>query len=222
MSPSSAPFKALHTGIAAVLRRAVPAAACLLALTACGSGGGTHSDPGVASLPSPSGKTGSASGTTGSQDSGAAQDAAASGRPQERLDDTDLRRAQLVHAWDQCLVAHGAHWETKRAAIAGIKPGTLYDGVADPIPEAAGKACMNKLPLSPPEEDPDLNPHYVEDMKADIACLRAHGYKVHLTKDTSDNPKGLSWTYDGDSGAEVTESAEHTCLLQAFAGKKGK
>ncbi|MFD8720207.1 hypothetical protein ACFV2H_19880 [Streptomyces sp. NPDC059629] len=215
MASSSARTHTLHARTSALLRRAVPAATCLLALTACGAGGAAHSTAGVASLPSSPGKT-------GSQASSAPAETSASGRPQQRMDDTEERRAQLIYAWNSCLVDHGAHWNDARAAAAGIAPGGKSAVVADPVPEAAKKACMNKLPVGPPEENPNLNPHYADDMKADVACLRAHGYQVHLTKDTSDDPKGLGWTYDdGATGPAANATVEHTCEMQAFAGKKG-
>jgi hypothetical protein len=211
------------------LRRAAPAALCLLALTALTAcGGGGKASPDVASLPS-AGATGSAttggrsagsggaSGGTGATPTGTA--AGHSGRPQERLDDTPAEREALIHAWDECLAAHGAHWTTTRSGVAGSPK-----QIADPVPPAAGAACEDKLPLLPPELDPSLNPHYRDDTLAEIACLRAHGVMVHLTADTSVDPDGLGWTFDS-SMTRVPDNEgqiEDQCQLSAFGDGKGK
>ncbi|SEG94569.1 hypothetical protein SAMN05216223_13072 [Actinacidiphila yanglinensis] len=203
-------------------------AACLLALTACGGGGGA-SHPGVASLPSTASSSATA-GTTGgggTPESGTPVSGAVvppssgstAGRPQERLDDTPAEREALIHAWDQCLVDHGAKWTTTRPGIAG-SPKT----VADPIPKTAAAACENKLPLEPPELNPALNAHYRDDTLAEIKCLRKHGVMVHLVADTSVDPGGLSWTFD-DGSPEIPANEgqlEDQCEQQAFGGGKGK
>lgn len=210
------------------------AAACLLALTACGGGGGA-SHPGVASLPSTASSAAGSSGSSGSSGSGSGSastsapgsggpdtptgDGSATARPQERLDDTPAEREALIHAWDQCLVDHGAHWTTTRPGVAGAPK-----SVADPIPAAAHAACENKLPLEPPELNPALNPHYRDDTLAEIACMRAHGVMVHLTQDTSVDPDGLAWTYDSSSTKVPANEGqiEDQCQQQAFGGGKGK
>ncbi|WP_329134748.1 hypothetical protein OG552_19780 [Streptomyces sp. NBC_01476] len=202
-----------------------PAALCLLTLTACG-GGGAKATPGVASLPTTKAPSaGRAAGTptptttstTTASTSGAGGDSTA--RPQERLDDTPEEREALIHAWDQCLVDHGAKWTTSRAGVAGAPK-----QVADPVPPAASAACEDKLPQLPPELNPDLNPHYRDDTLAEIKCLRDHGVMVHLVADTSVDPHGLGWTFDSstvkvpDNESEI----EDQCQLAAFGGGKGK
>ncbi|WP_055587621.1 hypothetical protein [Peterkaempfera griseoplana] len=218
---------------ARALHLAAPAVLCMLALplvSGCGKSE-TRATPSVASLPTSqttSQTTSDAAGTSGtpsdpaktpsSPDAGPA-DGDTSRRPQERLDDTPEERAALIHAWDQCLVDHGAHWTTTRPGVAGA-PAT----VADPIPPAASSACKNKLPLMPPELDPALNPHYRDDMLANIKCLRAHGVMVHLTSDTSVNANGLSWTYDSsDTPLPPNQGQiEDKCQMEAFGGGKGQ
>jgi hypothetical protein len=202
---------------------------CLLALTGCGGGGGKAA-PGVASLPSAAATTApgapGSSAASGSSDAateaptskgGTATDSAA--RPQERLDDTPAEREALIHAWDECLVAHGATWTTTRPGIAGAPK-----AVADPVPKQAKAACEDKLPEEPPELNPALNPHYRDDMLAEIACMRAHGIMVHLVSDTSVDPQGLSWTYDSSNTKIPANDGqiEDQCQLEAFGGGKGK
>lgn len=211
-------------------RRGAPAALCLLALTAlsgCGGGGGGGAAPDVASLPSSSAPvasspTGSGSGSAAGSGAGATPTGTAagrSGRPQERLDDTPAEREALIHAWDECLAAHGARWTTGRAGVAGAPK-----QIADPVPVAASAACEDKLPLGPPELDPNLNPRYRDDMLAEISCLRAHGVMVHLTADTSVDPNGLGWTYDSGTTKVPDDEGriEDQCQQAAFGSGKGK
>jgi hypothetical protein len=145
-----------------------------------------------------------------------------------RLDDTQDRRDALIAAWDACLVKNGARYapdngrRSAAGAAAGQEPtGKAYRQVQEPIPQPAKAACMNKLPLLPVEFDPSLNPHYRDNAVANVKCLRQHGIKVHLTKDTSENPNGLGWTYDDNAGPlpENSGTIEHDCELAAYGGK---
>jgi hypothetical protein len=216
-----------------VLRPAASAALCLLALTglsaltACDAGG-AKATPGVASLPaspvsgasSSAGEPG-ASGASGGGKAPASPSASDAGtaQPQERLDDTPEERQALIHAWDQCLVDHGARWTTTQAGVAG-----RGKQVAEPIPAPAHAACENKLPQEPPELNPSLNPHYRDDTLAEVACLRHHGVMVHLVADTSVDPHGLSWTFDSSTTKVPANESEleDQCQLAAFGGGKGK
>lgn len=219
------------------VRGAAAAALCLFALAAalsgCGGGGGGKESPGVASLPGAGTASASASaagdpsaanvpaGTPTTDATGSATGSATgdSARPQERLDDTPAEREALIHAWDVCLVAHGAHWTTTRSGVAGAPK-----QVADPVPPAAHAACEDKLPLTPPELDPNLNPRYRDDMLAEVACLRSHGVMVHLTQDTSVDPNGLGWTFDSSTTKVPDDEGqiENACQLAAFGNGKGK
>jgi len=151
------------------------------------------------------------------------------GRPQMRLDDTQDRRDAMIAAWDACLVKNGARYAPdngRAAAGAAAAPGQDGTGkvlrqVQDPIPQAAKTACMNKLPQLPVEFDPNLNPHYRDNAVTNVKCLREHGIKVHLTKDTSVDPNGLGWTYDDNAPPMPDNSGqiEHDCELAAYGGK---
>lgn len=188
------------------LVRALIALAALFALAGCGSGSGT-TEPQVASLP-----TTPAAATGGSTAAGSTTVAA--GRPQERLDDSPQRHDSLIQAWDDCLLAHGA--VKSGAGPAGSR------GEINTIPPAARAACMSKEPLGPPELDPAQNPNYRADWQADVACMRAHGVRVHLTSDPSAGPGGLTWTFDDDETTLPDDESqiEQTCQLSAFSGKK--
>jgi hypothetical protein len=150
------------------------------------------------------------------------------GRPQMRLDDSPEQRDALIRAWDACLVKNGARYTPDRgrgaAAGAAAGPGqtaVVVRTVAEPIPKAAKAACTDKLPLGPPEQDPNLNPHYRDDSLANVKCLRQNGIKVHLVNDTSVDPNGLSWTYDDSAGTLPAneDKIEHDCELAAFGGR---
>jgi hypothetical protein len=185
---------------------------CVFALSACGGGGGGGGDtkPEVASLPSSKAPSGPASGAAEPSSS------ATKGRPQERIDDTPAEDAALIQAWDDCLLDHGA----PVSKGAGVKGAPKTPG--EPIPEAARKACEDKLPLLPPEEDPAQNPHYRDDSVADVKCLRDHGVKVHLTSDTSVFANGLSWAFDSGQGSGPADMSkiEDQCMIQSFGGNK--
>jgi hypothetical protein len=198
-----------------------------LVLAGCSSGPGA-TEPQVATLPSTPASTSTSSGSgTGSQASTSGPSATSSARPQMRLDDTEERRNELIQAYFACLVKHGARYSTKEhpgdsATAVGTGPGAPT--VADPIPASATAACRNEVPLEPPELEPDQNPHYRDDSIANVKCLRAHGYKVHLTHDSSPGtgPNTLTWTYDEDAG-ELPDNAtqiENTCQLTAFGHSK--
>jgi hypothetical protein len=195
----------------------ITAGFAVLVLAGCSGGSGSPEGQ-VASLPPTSAAPGSSTPTKQVQTT--------SGRPQMRLDDTPERRDALIAAWADCLVKHGARYSTAAdAAVAAPAVGRGANGTQrtlhQPIPKAASAACQNKLPLGPPEQDPQLNPHYRDDWLANVKCLRDHGVKVHLTKDTSVDADGLTWTYDDDTGdlpANQTQ-IENDCTLKSFGGK---
>ncbi|MEV7077924.1 hypothetical protein AB0N88_05165 [Streptomyces sp. NPDC093516] len=177
------------------MRTAVLTAALLsagLALTACGgeqsgTGGGKAADTDVASLATPS----AGGGTTAAPRS---SDAADAKRPLLRLDSSEEEVNQLWNTYWACLQARGVPMNEQRVA----KPG----GQAPPVddPEIADqykkqyRACLHKMPLQPVEERPETNPHYADDHRAHVACLRSKGLKVHETFASDGTPDG--WTYD--------------------------
>ena len=134
-----------------------------------------------------------------------------------QLDDTDAVREARIGAWQQCLVDHGATW-AKALPGRGPATGVGPTQVADPVPAKARAACEDVLPRLPVETDPDLNPDYVADSEANVACLRAHGVAVHLYHDTSVYPDGLSWTYDASDTPlpDNQTQIERRCELEAF------
>jgi hypothetical protein len=202
------------------VRRTALLSAALLTLVLAGCGSNQKaSEPQVPSLPA--NPSASAEGDTGIGSNADDDDSASSkGRPQRRLDDTEERGRQLTGAWYDCLVKHGARWATLEdgPGVAGV--GNKFP--ARPYPAKAQAACRNKVPLDPPELDPATNPHYRDDWKADVKCLREHGIMVHLTKDPSAGPNGLTWTYDEDAGQspDNQEQIENDCMMRAFGNKK--
>jgi hypothetical protein len=185
------------------------AAACLVSLTACGGGSSGTSDPQVASLPS----TGAASGASQQAGGQSVTSANSTGRPQERLDDTPQQDAAYIRAWDVCLVAHGAHYS-------GMQ-GKDGPDLADPLPSAALAACVDKLPLLPPELVSGTNPNYLADWKAEVACMRSHGVLVHLVSETDGgDPNGLTYTFDSGTASAPADlgQVDTECQTAAFGG----
>ncbi|GAB6902551.1 hypothetical protein [Kineosporia succinea] len=203
------------------MRTAPTVAAVLIALTttgalsACG-GGSAVTDPQeqVAALPSSAAP--SVSGPSGSAQSPPASATGTSGRPQLRLDDTEARVRQLSAAHADCLAENGARYATDGENLVGVDSGN-GKMLVQPIPEKALRACIGLEPLAPVEMRPDSNPHYRENWQANVACLREHGLKVHLTQDMTD-PAFLSWTYDEDAGISPDNQPqiEEDCMAQAF------
>ena len=201
------------------MRRTATLSTAVLALVLGGCSGADQrsTEPQVAALPSTAAPT--TVGATKASTSGRS-------RPQIRLDDTEDRRAELIRAWDTCLVKHGAHYMSANdRPVAGPADsnGRPYRQVAEPIPAPARAACRDTLPLGPPELEPDQNPNYRDDWLANIKCLRSHGYQIHLTTDSSAGPGGLTWTYDDDSTFELPDNAEELekkCMLTAFGHQK--
>jgi hypothetical protein len=190
--------------------------ALALVLTGC-SGGSEPGAPEVAALPSTA---------AGSPTPAVRASASDTSRAQMRLDDTDERRDTLIRAWDTCLVKHGAHYEPankRAAALPADSTGKAFPQLAEPIPASAKAACQDLLPQMPPELEPDQNPHYRDDWVANVKCLRAQGYQVHLTTDTSAGPGGLTWTYDDNATGELPDDAaqiEQKCMITAFGPKE--
>ena len=211
------------------MRRTATLSVSILALVLTGCSGPKAVEAQVATLPStssasPAPATDAAEGDSESQAPVPAK-SAGSARPQMRLDDTDEQRDNLISAWNACLVDHGARYATARDGGVAAGPsgaGSDTRTVADPIPAKARAACRDKVPLMPPELEPELNPHYRDDWRANVKCLREHGYKVHLTQDTSAGPNGLTWTYDEDAGTLPDNAAqiENDCQLTAFGQRK--
>ncbi|MBP2704563.1 hypothetical protein JOL79_12130 [Microbispora sp. RL4-1S] len=206
------------------------AALSLIALTACGGGSGTASASGrtgqVASLvtASPAGSTsGNTSGTTSATTATGTSSttAAASGgdtasqgqssdeekRPQLRLDSTPEEITKLRMAYATCLKDHGAPDHVAR---------TDADEKAE---TAARKACENKMPLLPPEMDPQRNPHYADAVRKQVKCMKDRGLKVSLVPSTTSDPNNISWRLDSMPGEDVPlQDIQDDCRIAGFGG----
>ncbi|MGW2779484.1 hypothetical protein ACWC4C_44620 [Streptomyces olivaceoviridis] len=204
------------------VRAAVLATALLTAgaaLTACGGAGGTGSgqkasDSGIASLATPS-----APGATSSAQSSTA--AIEAKRPQLRLDSSQEESDRLWDAYWACLQAHGVPMNDARVDRPGEQAPPVDDPkVADQY-KAQYHACLSRMPLQPVEERPETNPHYADDHRAYVGCLKSKGMKVHEVFGDDGSPDG--WTYDKDvpkdGGGLPTEKIDHDCRLEAFGGK---
>jgi len=174
------------------------------------------SAPDVASLP----VSAPAAVSAGMATTGASPQVA--GRPQFRLDDSEVRRTALINAYSTCLLHHGAKPLTGRsqpAAASGSGDGTAATAliqVADPVPAHAKAACLHLLPQMPPEVEASTNPHFHEQSLAYVDCLRSHGLWVRLLDDHD-----LDWTYlAGHPVPAKSDQIEHNCLLTAFGGDR--
>ncbi|GII52534.1 hypothetical protein Pth03_09230 [Planotetraspora thailandica] len=183
-----------------------------LTLTACGSDSGSDSGGGaaaqedhVASLvtASPSSESGGATGQPSKSPDPESK------RPQLRLDSTAEEYAKYRLAYAKCLDEHG-------------RPQTA-DGEYTPAQEkaekAARKACANKEPLMPPEFSPETNPHYADDVRKEVACLKKNGFKVRITPATGSDPNAIGWTYESLPGEGVDiEKIQNQCRQEGFGG----
>ncbi|MFK3982849.1 hypothetical protein ACI2K4_21035 [Micromonospora sp. NPDC050397] len=195
---------------AAVLLTCVVLSACGGAKTETKSSGGSGE---IASLVTSS-PTNSASG---------GQKAADTGRPQLRLDMSEEEEERLWTLYNICLRDHGVAVIRRGEG----EPGAVNpDGSLNPLsmdqsgePKEAYVACANKLPLQPPELDPDKNPEYADQWNDYIRCLRGRGIKMHAT-----SPGNATWDDDvnDDPGAPQLDLAkiEKECTLEVFGGKK--
>lgn len=170
-------------------------AAALALLTAC-SGGGTGAR--VASAPPvSSGAPATATGSGGAADSG---------RPQLRLDTSDEEKIRLNNIWSACMHEHGVSYQSV------VKDGFRVPDDTDPDFATGKAACLSKSPLDPPELSPQTNPHYMDDFRAEIACMRAHGVNVEPM------PDGSGYTFPDGWAPPNEPQLERSCQLEAFGG----
>jgi len=177
----------------------VTAVLALTALTACG--GNTDSGTDVASVTD-----------TGTPSSGKAREKQTAdpdaGRPQLRLDTTEEEEARLFNVWSACVHEHGVPMQSI------VKDGkNVPDQTHRAFPKAS-KACISKLPLDPPELDRAKNPDYMDDFRAEIACLHKAGVKVEPMADG----EGYSWPSGEVNVPNLTE-LQKRCLIEAFSDK---
>ncbi|WP_147432966.1 hypothetical protein [Catellatospora citrea] len=183
-------------------------AACTAALAACDSPQAATGDQEVATLSTPAAGQPSAAGNP------------EAGRPQLRLDMTKEEQDRLWMTYKLCLRDHGVKVNQERTdavAAHGEDPGLILD-LSSGEPKAAYVACEKKLPLQPPELDPDRNPQYAEQWNEHVECLRRHGIMLHVTSpgnaEFDDNAKDPGLSFD----QEV--KVEKDCTMEAFGGKK--
>jgi hypothetical protein len=192
----------LHAGLTMAI--ALPLAAC---------GHDTSSDPSVATV------------VTGSQASSATPTASAAGRPQLRLDSTDAERWRMNQVWWVCLKDAGAPVvvmpvkSSQSRSIPGYQPGDVipsFQGYLDTDPKFTEprKKCIDKEPLEPPELDPKRNPHYADEYKNEIDCMRRAGLTVTTLKDP-DGSDDFQVQSDMDGGDR--DKLIHDCEMKAFA-----
>ncbi|MGW2253233.1 hypothetical protein ACWCXH_23995 [Kitasatospora sp. NPDC001660] len=177
-----------------------------LGLTACDApGSGGSAAPGgqnVASLPQPS-STGPGGGSPSADPD--------PGRPQLRLDTSPEEKQQFLQAFYQCLAQHGFPMSPHHPPGYTGVPLTNNDSYAEN--PAAYNACRSKQPLEPVETDPDKNPHFQDDLRAEINCDNAHGLKTEVSPDgrfpSFNEPMPSNW---GDISQQ--------CLMETFGAHK--
>ncbi|MFE8910490.1 hypothetical protein [Streptomyces globisporus] len=180
-------------------------------LTGCFSGGDSEGkDEGVVSVAESGG------GVKGGATKSPAVDDSESGRPQIRLDTTDIEEIRMYQGYLRCLKDQGVPISTKGNKMPEADPGTLwYPGidVAKERPEAE-KACLGKKPMNPPELDPKKNPDYMDDYYKWIECDNRRGLKVNPL------PDGGGWNYKpGVTQPRNEGQIDQECMIEAFSGR---
>ncbi|MEU5347157.1 MULTISPECIES: hypothetical protein [unclassified Streptomyces] len=171
----------------------------LATLTACG--GDADSDTGVASV------TETGTGTASSDKAqGKESKASEAGRPQLRLDTSQEEEDRLFNVWASCIHEHGVPMQDI------VKDGKKVPDNSHRAYPAAAKACIGKQPVGPPELDRAKNPHYMDDFRAQIACLHKAGVKVEPMADG----EGYSFPAGEVKVPNLTE-LEQRCLVEAFS-----
>ncbi|MCB5906507.1 hypothetical protein [Streptomyces pinistramenti] len=185
-------------------------------LTACGAGDGGDAKAGKDGVSTLETGSPASDGKPGASESSKTD----SRRPQLRMDSSDEERDRLGDAYNACLQAHGVPMNTKRAGMAGAKQAAPMQSM-----EIAKKykpaydACLVKLPLQPPELDSNVNPHYTDQYRVFVKCLKAKGAHIHMTQDEHGVANG--YTYDDDNGMPEAEEfkASKVCQKESFSVK---
>ncbi|MFC4502396.1 MULTISPECIES: hypothetical protein [Streptomyces] len=175
----------------------------LATLTACG--GDADSGTGVASITETGTGTASSDKAQGKQ----SKDPEA-GRPQLRLDTSEEEENRLFNIWSACIHEHGVPMQDI------VKDGKNVPDQTHRAYPAAAKACIGKLPVGPPELDRAKNPHYMDDFRAEIACMHEAGVKVEPMPDG----EGYTWP-SGEINVPNLPDLEKRCRIEAFSDKDG-
>ncbi|MER6619753.1 MULTISPECIES: hypothetical protein [unclassified Streptomyces] len=180
-------------------------------ITGCSSGGDAESSKGGVDSVAKSG-----GGTKSGATKGPAADDADSGRPQIRLDTTQVEEIRMYQGYLRCLKDHGVPISSKGNKMPEADPGTLWFpgiDVAEERPEVE-KACLGKRPLPPPELDPKKNSDYMDDYSKWIACDNRRGLKVNPL------PDGGGWNYKpGVTQPRNADQIDKECMIEAFGGE---
>jgi hypothetical protein len=191
-----------------------PMTLIVLALAACGGSDVAAQSDSVASLATTSADGSSVTQTGDSAEPSGKKDKATAGesneRPQLRLDDSpeDVDRKQTPYL--ACLKANGHRMLEARGPL------SLDQSDDSLTAKAATKKCAGKLWRIPPELDPERNPDFADDFRAEIKCLNSRGLPVKAIDEEG------SWTYVGTSklSAEKSEQVQEDCQMEAYGGKK--
>ncbi|HEY9328879.1 hypothetical protein ACG2OD_09305 [Streptomyces sp. PDY-4] len=180
-------------------------------ITGCSSGGDAESsEDGVDSVAESGGDA------KGGATKSPAADDSDSGRPQIRLDTTQIEEIRMYQGYLRCLKDHGVPISAKGNKMPEADPGTLWFpniDVAKERPEVE-KACLGKKPLYPPELDPKKNPDYMDDYSKWIACDNRRGLKVNPL------PDGGGWNYKpGVTQPRNADQIDKECMIEAFGGE---
>jgi hypothetical protein len=145
-----------------------------------------------------------------------------SGRPQFRLDTTKEEQWRIKQVWYHCLKDAGGKTDVLGAKTKG-KPGAKPTDImpvfkhsmeSDPTFAEPMRACIGKQPLFPPELSPETNPHYADDFRDEVDCIRKAGLDVRPFKDEFGDE--LQYPANPPAGLDP-EKITNECELKAFS-----
>ncbi|MFJ9630152.1 hypothetical protein ACIRU8_20815 [Streptomyces sp. NPDC101175] len=153
----------------------------------------------VASLPPATGTPDSPSSSSGGKSVSSDDSADTSPGVQLRLDDTTEKRQQIRKIYASCLTENGMGSNGQ---------------VSDTVRTKAEAACKDKAPIQPPELDPARNPHYNQDVVAEVKCLSGHGIPAVIVPATAGTP--MSWTLTTADVPDDYPQINTACLVASF------
>jgi hypothetical protein len=142
--------------------------------------------------------------------------------PQMRLDTTDTEQIHMWQPYLHCLKNHdvpvsrmGATMKSASgSAVSNPEPNLLWYLSADLSRyPGANKACDELRPLPAPELDPKQNPHFMDDFRAQMDCMKQHGLQVKPNADGS----GYRLPEDTATTAKIAQD----CQVQASEANDG-
>jgi hypothetical protein len=192
----------------------VSGAVIAVTLLAGCSGAGGNEGPGVDSVDK---STGTAEETESRRGDGAdsESDDSESGRPQLRMDTSNLEELRMSQAYFQCLKDHGVKvGKGSTSKLDGKASDLLWWPSVDTAVDHpdAEKTCLGKKPLQPSETDPKKNPNYMGDYTDWIGCMNKKGLKVDPL------PNGEGWNYKaGTTPPRNEDQIQQECMIEAFS-----